>query len=150
MRNTKTAVPQALMMPKIPVASRPVSVPVNPMDETITWDMVSKDFVFRLLSNETHRAVVINCVYTAEVLEYHEGHSSEQSRSGVGLPDLLELGNKAEADTRCFVLKLAANGLDLPIDVFVVFRQVANVRQNTTCFLPPTLLGEETRRLGLE
>jgi hypothetical protein len=44
MRKTKTAVPQALMMPKIPVASRPVSVPVNPMDETITCAIVSKSF----------------------------------------------------------------------------------------------------------
>jgi len=36
-RNTKTAVPQALMIPKIPVASRPVLVPLKPMELTMTY-----------------------------------------------------------------------------------------------------------------
>ena len=101
-------------------------------------------------SSSTYRAVVVDSIDTRQVLQNHQRHASEKSASGVRLPDLLEFGSEAEADARCFILKLAANGINLPVDVFVVFREVANVRQHVAYFLPATLLCQEARRLSLQ
>lgn len=152
-RNTKTAVPQALMMPKIPVARRPVLVPLKPMELTMTYKVKLArclELHFVLYLSCTYRTVVVDSVDTRQVLKNHQSHASEKSASGVCLPDLLDFGSKAEADTRSFVFKLAADGIDFPVDVFVVFGKVANVGQNAAYFLPATLLCQEARRFGLQ
>jgi len=102
------------------------------------------------VSSSTYRAVVINSIDARKVLKDHQRHASEQSASGVRLPDLLDFGSEAKTDARSFILKLAANGVDFPVDVFVVFWQVANVGQNAAYFLPATLLCQEARRFGLQ